>query len=131
MVRDDDFYVLIVDDDEDTRRILSALLEMRRIKVKEVPDGRQALLAIHKKSPGLIVLDLQMPDLHGLTTLIRLKLDIEKSLIPVVLLTAMPLTARQVAKLRGLALDVISKGDWSMEQIGDLIEEKLDSMRAS
>jgi CheY-like chemotaxis protein len=59
--------VLVVDDDEDIRETMRALLEDAGYDVLEAADGKSALNALRKDSEGMIVLlDLQMPRVSGI-----------------------------------------------------------------
>lgn len=57
--------VLIVDDDPDIRGILAFTLEDAGYMVREAGDGAEALLAMEKKAPDCLVLDLMMPGVDG------------------------------------------------------------------
>ncbi|HZH49933.1 MAG TPA: response regulator, partial [Nitrospira sp.] len=59
--------VLIVDDHDDTRVMLKTLLGMFGCHAIEAEDGEQALNAAEKAHPDLILLDMKMPRLDGLT----------------------------------------------------------------
>jgi DNA-binding response OmpR family regulator len=61
--------VLIVDDDEAVRTILTQALHMRGFKVLTAVDGVEALKAVEDHSLDLIILDLLMPNRDGLTVL--------------------------------------------------------------
>jgi CheY-like chemotaxis protein len=67
--------VLIADDSEDVRRRLRAMLaETMRIQaVEEARDGVEALRAVRRASPDVVILDLRMPRLGGIEVLRRLK----------------------------------------------------------
>src|SRR5262249_5550003 len=55
--------VLVVDDDPDLRRRLRELLEREGLEVAEAGDGRAGLTRLDEKWPGLILLDLLMPEM--------------------------------------------------------------------
>lgn len=57
--------VLVVDDDPDIRDVLEALLEGEGFEIVLANDGEQALEAIKKENPDLMVLDLLMPVMDG------------------------------------------------------------------
>jgi len=76
--------VLVVDDDEQVRRIVAWQLEAEGFAVDEAADGEQALTAIEAQAPDVVVLDLALPRLGGLDVLSRLR---RTSAIPVIVLT--------------------------------------------
>lgn len=76
--------VLIADDDEVNRAVLSRLVERNGLEVHCVDNGQQALQALQKGGFDLALLDLHMPELHGDEVLLALG---EASDIPAVVLT--------------------------------------------
>lgn len=82
--------VLLVDDDEDLRHLLELLLdEDGRFRVIDhASDGRQALRLAELHHPDVVVLDLQMPGMDGLTALPGLRARLPKGRI--VVLSAFP-----------------------------------------
>jgi DNA-binding NtrC family response regulator len=57
--------VLVVDDDQDVRRVLTAALRQKPLLIDEAADGRQAIELLREHSYSVIVLDLLMPDVNG------------------------------------------------------------------
>jgi CheY-like chemotaxis protein len=58
-------YVLVMDDDEDLRLLVTAVLEHAGIRVASAPDGEAALAAVRRSIPALILLDMRMPVMDG------------------------------------------------------------------
>lgn len=58
--------ILIVDDDQDFREVMAALLEARGAEVRKAPSGRKGLARAEKSEPDLVLLDQVMPDLQGI-----------------------------------------------------------------
>lgn len=118
-------YVLVVDDDAQSRQLMVDLMELIGIPVKAAENGVEALMHIRKKPPGFAIVDLLMPGMHGLTLLSRLKLDLELHRIPTMVITGAPLTSAEISKLSDSVLGVIRKGDLSMQDIAYVVEETL------
>ena len=78
--------VLIVDDDEDIRRALHDLLESQHYMAKSVGTGVQALEQVRDQRFGVVILDLELPDVNGLEVLRRLKEG--DPTLPIIMLTA-------------------------------------------
>jgi len=57
--------VLVIDDMEETRRLIRRVLERSRFKVIEAATGEDGLRAIETSRPGLVVLDLRLPGMSG------------------------------------------------------------------
>lgn len=80
--------VLIVDDDEGIREVLSDILDLAGHQAIMAPNGLIGLDQLLASSPDLILLDLSMPFLDGMRVLRILKADPKSRQIPVVVLTA-------------------------------------------
>ncbi len=82
--------VVVVDDDEATRRLIRMWLEKSDLAIVDFPRGEEALAYVEESFEDVdaIVLDVMMPGLDGFEVLARLKSRDETSDIPVVLLTA-------------------------------------------
>ncbi|MEP6621037.1 MAG: two-component regulator propeller domain-containing protein [bacterium] len=90
--------VLLVDDNADVRAFVRSLLS-DAYRVIEAADGRQGLAAARAELPDLIVADVMMPELDGLSLGRALKSDAMTDAIPLVLLSARAATEDQVAGL--------------------------------
>jgi putative two-component system response regulator len=78
--------VLIVDDVRDEGEVLEGLVLELGYDVQHAADGIEALEAVGARRPDLILLDIDMPHMDGLTVCARLKSDPGHRLIPIVLL---------------------------------------------
>jgi len=58
-------YVLVVEDDDDLRMLVTAVLEDAGIHVTSAADGRAALSSVRRHMPDLILLDMRMPQMDG------------------------------------------------------------------
>lgn len=90
--------ILIADDEEPIRELLSLYLEKEGFSVISAGDGEQALAAARAQSPDLIVLDLMMPKLSGYEVCRELRRDSD---IPILMLTA---RGEEVDRIVGLEL---------------------------
>ena len=80
--------VLVVDDNEDSLRIVEAILRSAGFEVCLARDGKQGVEMAQASAPELIVLDIMMPVMDGVEALHRLRDSPRTSRIPVILLTA-------------------------------------------
>jgi DNA-binding response OmpR family regulator len=98
--------ILVVDDEEDIRGLVRALLERAGHQVSEAPNGRAGLRELYTAPPDLVVLDVTMPDLDGWATLERIR---EVTDVPVLMLTARDTAVERVRGLTGGADDYVVK----------------------
>src|SRR5919201_895068 len=99
--------VLLVDDDASIRRMLERTLVAEGYDVAAVADGGAALAAVERSVPDVIVLDVAMPGLDGLSVTRRLR---GKGLaVPILLLTARDALEERVAGLDAGADDYLVK----------------------
>jgi len=99
--------VLIVDDDAASRELLEVRLGALRCEVVMAADGREAVSAIRRETPALVLLDLQMPGVGGMEVLRTLRRDgID---LPVIVLTAHGSIESAVEAMKEGAYDFILK----------------------
>lgn len=79
--------ILVVEDDATLREVLRETLASERYEVGVAADGNEALSAVYRERPDLIITDLQMPGLDGLALLRKLRGDLATCQIPVIFLT--------------------------------------------
>jgi CheY-like chemotaxis protein len=91
--------VLVVEDQEDNRRILSVYLEYVGYRVVSAVNGAEGVAAAREQRPHVIVMDISMPVLDGYQALRLLRDDPELSEIPVIALTAHALSTDREAVL--------------------------------
>lgn len=80
--------ILVVDDDEDSRRLLAHLLERRGYSVVLADGGRAALAALAQQEVDVVLLDVMMPNMDGFAVCRELKKSPGTASVPVILLTA-------------------------------------------
>jgi CheY-like chemotaxis protein len=83
-----DWYVLLVDDEEDAQAVLVPILEHNRISVDTAFTAEEALDKLKDHSPTLAVVDLGLPGMNGWDMLATMQGDPYLSRIPVVAITA-------------------------------------------
>jgi CheY-like chemotaxis protein len=102
--------VLVVEDDEATRTTLRRALEKDGWEVTEAENGRQGLTQLDARRPGLVLLDLMMPEMDGFEFLEALRLRPAEGCPPVVVITAKELTEDDRQRLNGGVSRVLRKG---------------------
>lgn len=79
--------ILVVDDDENIRELISYNLSREGYMVTAVGSGEEALKVVANHPPALVILDLMLPGIDGLEVCKRLKNDPKMASIPIVMLT--------------------------------------------
>jgi len=80
--------ILVVDDFDDTRLLLRTWLERRGFRVVEAENGIQAINQAETESPDLIIMDMQMPQLDGLSATRRIRKLESMNSVPIVAVSA-------------------------------------------
>ena len=101
--------ILVVDDDPDILQFVRLNLELDGFEVDLAGGGREALERASEAPPDLMLLDVMMPEIDGLSVLRRLRSDPGTSSIPVIVLTARSLAEDRVKGLDLGADDYITK----------------------
>jgi len=99
--------VLVVDDDPDTVDLLTTILSDAGYEVVAAFTGGDGLMVLEVESPDVILLDLQMPGLHGMDVLRRLRMA--RPEIPVIIVSGQGDAELARATLRRGAVDYIRK----------------------
>ena len=81
-------YVLIVEDVPDILKLLDATLSFKGHRVSTARNGQEALEAVQRERPALVITDIMMPKLDGFGLVHRLRINPETREIPVIFLTA-------------------------------------------
>jgi PAS domain S-box-containing protein len=101
--------VLVVEDEEEQRQLVRESLGTRGWTVREAANGRLALDALAVELPDVILLDLMMPEMDGFELVAALQANAAWRDIPVVVVTALDLTAEDRRRLSGSVEQILSK----------------------
>ena len=121
--------ILVVEDDPAARERVRRVLERDGWKVAEAENGRQALSLLPELHPQLVVLDLMMPEMDGFELASRLRGDPRWRSLPVLVLSALDLSADQRKRLSGSVDVIMRKGGGELEQLLPEIRSLLESTR--
>jgi signal transduction histidine kinase/DNA-binding response OmpR family regulator len=108
--------VLIIDDDPESIKSLSALLASEGYEVIKAYGGEEGIDNAFQYKPDLVLLDLLRPAVSGFDVIDKLKTSPETSTIPIIVITAMELTQAEKDKLNQHVSLVIKKGTYSTER---------------
>ena len=101
--------VLVVDDVEDNREILTRRLVRRGFEVVEAAGGHEALALIERQSFDIVLLDIMMPDLNGNDVLKTIRQRFSNTELPVIMVTAKSQSEDVVVSLNLGANDYVTK----------------------
>ncbi len=120
--------VLVVDDDRNIVDLLCRNLKSKGYSVVAAYNGAEAMAALRKKHPDLILLDLQMPVMDGYQVIEKVKTNPDTKDIPIVVMTAHQIDRSRIDIL-GLAQQKVDK-PFSAEDLARKVESLLQNMGA-
>jgi len=87
--------ILVMEDEKDNRQIIRDMLAGIDCEITEADDTEQALAAIAKERPDLILMDIQLPIMDGYTATRRIKADAALRSIPIIAVTSYALSGEE------------------------------------
>jgi diguanylate cyclase (GGDEF)-like protein len=102
-------HILIVDDKPENLKILASILTEQGYKVRGAISGELALRSAFSKPPGLILLDVMMPEMDGFEVCTVLKKEPNTCEIPVIFLSALSETEEKIKAFQAGGIDYITK----------------------
>jgi len=122
--------VLVVDDDSDTRTVLSTQLRAAGLDCIEARDGHEAIYLTRKEAPDVIVLDVQMPHVDGFQVVEVLKNEELAASTPLVIYSGRDLSSAERDALKLGVTKHLTKGRHQWE-LSDTIDELLGEVLTS
>jgi two-component system response regulator AtoC len=119
-------HILIVDDQESIRHFIEKAMLDEGYQVSTAGEGREGLQAVTRSEPDLVLLDLRLPDMHGLDVLKKLKEDDPD--LQVIIMTAFGDVESAVRAMKLGAHDYINK-PINLEQLFITVEKALESRK--
>ncbi|GIW78645.1 MAG: two-component hybrid sensor and regulator [Gemmatales bacterium] len=117
--------VLVVDDDFSMRELLRYLLRELDCSVREAANGLAALSILAEQKPDLILLDLMMPVMDGFQFLEEVRRHSDCQDIPIVVLSAMELSAEERSRLQGRVQQILEKSASAQEDLLEALKKIL------
>jgi len=87
--------ILVVEDQPDNRQIIRDMLAPTDYEITEAENGEEALVAIAKQRPDLILMDIQLPVMDGYEATRRIKADASLCSIPIIAVTSYALSGEE------------------------------------
>ncbi len=120
---------MIVDDTPENLQILNTMLRRKGYGVSAFPRGRMALSAAQRKSPDLILLDINMPEMSGYEVCEAAKADPALKDIPIIFISALSDTEDKVRAFQCGGVDYIAK-PFQMEEVYARVDTHLQLHRS-
>ena len=108
--------ILVVEDQEDNRQIIRDLLSTTDYEIMEAESGEEALEAVAKQRPDLILMDIQLPGIDGYETTRRIKADPALRSITIIAVTSYALSGEE-QKARAAGCDEYVPKPYSPRQL--------------
>lgn len=118
--------ILIVEDDDSLRRAVVEKLSREGFIALQASNGLAGLECALQEHPDLILLDVIMPKMDGLTMLSRLREDLWGKNAQVIMLTNVSDGESVLESLNQVAFDYLVKSDWKLEDVVRKIRERLE-----
>lgn len=117
--------LLVVEDDLALMKALVGKFSREGFEILEAKNGKEGLDMALKNKPALILLDIVMPVMDGITMLKNLREDEKGKDIPVIILTNLADAEYNPGLVGKDVLDYLVKTDWTLEDIVKKVEERL------
>jgi signal transduction histidine kinase/DNA-binding response OmpR family regulator len=117
--------VLVVDDGADDRRILVSYLAEENVETETAVNGLDGLEKLERFAPNLVILDLLMPVMDGMTFLSRIRHDVRYREMPVVVCTVKELESQEKLRLTHEAQAVLQKEEDLERELRRVLHELL------
>lgn len=117
--------ILIIEDERPLLTALSSKLSHAGFSILQATDGETGLSTALEKHPDLILLDIVLPKMDGLTMLDLLRRDDWGKTIPIIVLTNLSDAAKFEESMRKNVFDYLIKTDWKIEDVVIKVKEKL------
>ena len=119
--------ILIVEDDPSTRDLTKKILEKEGWNVAEAENGKIGIEQIQNNIPGLILLDIMMPEMNGFEFINEIQKNTEWMKIPIVVVTSKDLSREEKKLLQGNVEMVLQKGSFGNKDLIQKVNEIIDN----
>lgn len=117
--------ILVVEDEKPLREVLLFKFQKEGFEAIAACDGEEGLKLAGEERPDLIMLDIVMPKMDGMTMLQKLRKEDWGKDIPVVLLTNLSESEKVLGSLEKGVHDYLVKSDWRIEDVMVKVRERL------
>ncbi len=115
--------ILIIEDDPLMQRMYQKAFSFDKYEVSVAGDGVEGLDKVRSEKPTVVLLDVMMPKMNGLETLVKIKSDPEIKSIPVIMLTNLAGSADAEKALESGAVKYIVKSEQEPKEVVKMVKE--------
>jgi CheY-like chemotaxis protein len=113
--------ILAIDDDPMALELIEAVLRPEGYTVLKATSGSDGIRVARQEQPGLVILDLLMPEVDGFMVVERLRADPATADIPIVILTSRSMATEEKDRLNGQISYLAHKGEFSRTAFADIV----------
>ena len=119
--------ILVVEDEKNLRNAIVDILRIKNFNYLEAKNGKEGVELALTRHPDLILLDLIMPEMDGMTALKNIRQDTWGANVPVIILTNLSATNEQLVEdmVTHKPISYLIKSDWKLHDVADKIEKIL------
>jgi CheY-like chemotaxis protein len=117
--------VLIVEDEQSMQRALKNKLTRAGYEVQTAGDGMEAITMLKSSQPDLVLLDLIMPKMDGISVLRQMKEDERLRAVPVVILTNLSAGDKVAEAMHLGTFDFLVKANYSLDDVLKKVTDRL------
>jgi len=119
--------ILIVEDEKNLRDAVVDILQLKKFLPIEAKNGKEGVELALSKHPDLILLDLIMPQMDGMTAFKKIRKDVWGANVPVIILTNLSANSEQLVEdmVTHKPMYYLVKSDWKLHDVVDKINEIL------
>jgi len=121
--------ILLIEDEMAISRALSNILIFEGFRVIKTKDGKHGLKVALERRPDLILLDILLPEMDGISMLKKLRENEWGMNVPVIILTNVNNVNKISDALKNQVYDFLIKSDWKIEDILKIIKERLNMQK--
>jgi DNA-binding response OmpR family regulator len=120
--------ILVIEDEKNLRDAITDILRAKNFLFIEAKNGKEGVDQALSKHPDLILLDLLMPEMDGMTALKKIREDVWGEHVPVIILTNLSATDEKLVEdvVTDKPMYYLVKSDWKLHDVISKIEEILN-----
>jgi two-component system cell cycle response regulator DivK len=122
--------ILITEDNEKSRKLMREVLRVKGYQTLETETAEEGIRLARESTPALILMDLQLPGMDGITALAALRADPRTKAIPVIAVTASAMSHQQ-PKILAAGFDGYQTKPINLKEFLEVVRQMLDRPRAS